>query len=196
MAETALEAVSCALKECQFELVAKILDAQELESPNHNVLVEWPHSLHLLGHIYNKNLFLWKRIPHVAKRDNAELEATFKLLQFCWNRNYAGMWQALQAHQWSPMLAPLVQAISVKTRQELVELIGISYSTVSPTKVASICGVSEAEALSVCTALGWQYDTTTGMLSVVRAPPPKVEQDGFRNLTQLSSYMTHLEAGA
>lgn len=26
------------------------------QSPNPSVLVEWPHAIHLLGHIYNKSL--------------------------------------------------------------------------------------------------------------------------------------------
>eukprot|EP00798_Chlamydomonas_sp_ICE-L_P007484 gene7484-629_t len=197
MADAVREAVSAAVKESHFELIAKIMDALELESQNPNVLSQWPHALHLLGHIHNKTAdarFLWKRIPQSAKENNLELEAVFKLLQFCWNRHYAGMWQALQAHQWSPALQPVIEAITLKSRSELVDLIGISYSTVSPSKVSSICGLTESEALASCQALGWTYDANTGMLSVLRKPPAAVQLDGFGNLQQLSSYMVHLEA--
>lgn len=81
-------------------------------------------------------------------QNNPELEAVWKLLQYFWQRHYQGVWQALTAFQWSPQLQPLIEAIAVKTREELIELIGTAYSTVRPSKVASICGVTEHEALA------------------------------------------------
>lgn len=34
-------------------------------------------------------------------QQNPEADAAWRLLQFCWNRNYVGTWQALTGHQWS-----------------------------------------------------------------------------------------------
>lgn len=48
----------------------------------------------------------------------------WRLLQFFWNRHYQGVWQALQGHQWSQQLMPMIEALTVKTRDDLVELIG------------------------------------------------------------------------
>lgn len=72
----------------------------------------------------------------------------WRLLQFSWNRHYQGMWQAMQSYQWGPQLAPLIEALAIKTRQELMELVSLAYATVSPAKVASLCGMTEAEVLN------------------------------------------------
>lgn len=85
--------------------------------------------------------------PHPVQ-NNPELDAVWRLLQFSWNRHYQGMWQAMQSYQWGPQLAPLIEALAIKTRQELMELVSLAYATVSPAKVASLCGMTEAEVLN------------------------------------------------
>ncbi|KAG1660660.1 hypothetical protein FOA52_008020 [Chlamydomonas sp. UWO 241] len=196
--DAALEAVASSTTEGRWEEIARTLDACELESPNPRVLDEWPHSLHLLGHIYNRTLsdarMLWKRIPAGVKQNNPELEAVWKLLQFSWNRHYQGMWSALQGFQWGVQLKPLVDALVVKTRGELMDLISTAYATVSAAKVATFCGMTEADALAACQGQGWTYDAAVGMLSVVPKPAPKEQMDGYANLQQLSEYMVHVEA--
>jgi len=79
---------------------------------------------------------------------NPELSAVWRLLQHLWQRQYIGVWQELQAHPWSPQAQPLVDALSAKTRQELIELIGMSYVNVKPSKVASLCGMPLPDALA------------------------------------------------
>ncbi|KAF5835714.1 COP9 signalosome [Dunaliella salina] len=180
-----------------FEEIAPLLDSAELESPNPLVLQDnWPFVLHLLGHIYNKQLpdarMLWKRIPQNVKENNAELSAVWRLLQFFWQRQYVGVWQALQSYQWSPQSRPLVDALSLKTREELIDLIGTAYSTVKPSKVASLCGMPQQEALAACQKLGWQYNEGAGTLSVVRKPV-SAEHEGVNNLQNLAEYMSHIE---
>jgi hypothetical protein len=59
-----------------------------------------------------------------------EADAAWRLLQFAWNRNYVGAWQALQAHQWSAQAQPLVDALVEKTRQRMLKLIAAAYSQV------------------------------------------------------------------
>jgi hypothetical protein len=39
-------------------------------------------------------------------QDNPELDAVWRLLQYCWNQHYQGIWQALQGYQWSPQVRP------------------------------------------------------------------------------------------
>jgi len=193
----AQEQVATVVANRHFEDVARLLDTMELESSNPLVLAEWPHAFHLLGHIYNKNLvdarFLWKRIPEAVKQNNPELEAVWKVLQYFWQRHYQGVWQALTAYQWSPQLQPFIEAIAVKTREELMELISVAYSTVRPSKVASICGINEQEALAACQAQGWRYDAATGVVHVVAKPAAAQQQDGFEQLQSLTAYMVHLE---
>lgn len=141
-----------ALSSGQFDEVAKVLDAAEVESTNPDVLADWPHALHLLGLVYNGALedarFLWKRIPAGAKQNNPELEAVFRLLQFSWNRHYTGIWTALQGYSWSALLQPLVEALTLRFRESMLDLVSRAYSTLPLAKLASLVGLKEAEALS------------------------------------------------
>jgi hypothetical protein len=99
---------------------------------------QWPHA-----HAHSRSL-----APAPRTQNNPELEAVWRLLQYSWNRHYQGVWQALQGYQWSAALQPLVEALVIKTREELMDLISTAYATVTPAKVASLCGMTEAEALS------------------------------------------------
>ena len=87
-------------------------------------------------------------IPFSNPQNNSELEATWKLLQFSWHRHYQGIWQALQGYPWSAQLQPLVEALTIKQRDHMLDLIGTAYATVTPSKVALLCGMTEADALS------------------------------------------------
>ena len=95
---------------------------------------------------------------------NPELEAVWKLLQFSWHRHYQGLWQALQGYPWSPQLQPLVESLTIKTREHLMDLISTAYATVTPSKVAMLCGLTEAEALSGgwVPALGIEHPCSVG----------------------------------
>jgi hypothetical protein len=46
--------------------------------------------------------------PHRTRppQRDPEADAAWRLLQFCWNRSYAGTWQALTGHQWSAQVGP------------------------------------------------------------------------------------------
>lgn len=192
-----LDQLQAAIANHQYDAVAKVLDNAELESRNPAVLEDWPHALHLLGHIYNNNLedarFVWKRIPVHVRQNNQELQAVWRLLQHSWQRQYQGMWQALAAYQWSVQLQPFMAALAEKTRAQLMELISTAYSSVRPSKVAFICGMSEEEALSACVAQGWRFDAQTGTLHVLRAPAPLSTSNEQGTMACLSSYMVHLE---
>ncbi|GAX73852.1 hypothetical protein CEUSTIGMA_g1302.t1 [Chlamydomonas eustigma] len=197
MAANAIDAVSASLQERHYEQLSKILDACELESSNPHVLEDWPCALHLLGHIYNQNLndarFLWKRIPASVKQNNPELEAVWRLLQFAWSRQYQGLWQALQGYQWSTQLQPLIESLVIKMREHLLDLISTAYATVTPAKIALLCGMTQAETLSTCRLLGWQIDDSTGMCKVLPKNTEGKKLDSAANLQQMTEYMIHLE---
>jgi hypothetical protein len=192
------EVVTNLLQSGNYLNIKAVLDQSELDSPQPNVLEDWPHAAHLLSHIYAGDLcsarFLWKRIPDAAKQNNPELEATWRLLQFYWNKHYQGVWQALQGFPWSAPLRALTDALAAKLRQELLDLISTAYATITPAKAASLIGLSEQDALSTCCQLGWGYDPASGMLTVVPKQPSAGEKDGLANLEQLAEYMVHLEA--
>ncbi|KAF8071113.1 rppH [Scenedesmus sp. PABB004] len=186
-------ALQLALVNQQWDRVAPLLDAAELESGNPDVLNEWPHALHVLGLIYNQQLedarFLWKRLPAEVKRDNAELNAVWRLLQYYWNKQYAGIWQALQGYQWSGQVRPFVDALVAKTRAEMLALLSESYSLVSPAKAAQLLGVSEGEVGHLVEGAGWRHDMESGCYAPAAPAPDDPDLDGFNALQQLAQYM-------
>lgn len=193
----ALERVNVLLQSGQYEQVGHFLDEAELQSLEVNVLQSWPHALHMLGHIYAGDLtdarFLYKRLPQAVKDSQPELQAVFKLLQLLWNKQYIAVWQALHGYQWSQPVLPVIDALALKLRQQMLDLVEMSYSTVAVAKFASLCGMSEQEAASYCLQKGWQQDAT-GVFTVVHQKPSAAPQDGLVSLEQLSTYMLHLES--
>eukprot|EP00882_Tetradesmus_deserticola_P004600 GHRQ01004849.1.p1 GENE.GHRQ01004849.1~~GHRQ01004849.1.p1 ORF type:complete len:200 (+),score=88.16 GHRQ01004849.1:183-782(+) len=199
MAHPAVEAaLQSALANQQYDSVAPILDAAELESSNPDVLNQWPHALHLLGHIYNEQLedarFLWKRLPIDIKRDNPELDAVWRLLQNYWNSHHQGMWQALQGYQWSPQVRPFVDALVAKKRSDMLQLLSEGYSMLSAAKAASLLGLAEGEVAHLVEPAGWKQDMESGMYHTAAQQAADVDLEGYENLRQLAQYMVHLES--
>eukprot|EP00879_Flechtneria_rotunda_P001445 GHRR01001598.1.p1 GENE.GHRR01001598.1~~GHRR01001598.1.p1 ORF type:complete len:200 (+),score=71.41 GHRR01001598.1:243-842(+) len=199
MAGDATEAMlNTALANQHYDHTATILDAAELESRNPDVLTNWPHALHILGLIYNGQpedaRFLWKRIPVEVKRDNPELDAVWRLLQYFWNRHYQGIWQALQGYQWSQQVRPFIDALVAKARSDMLLLLSEGYSLVSSAKVASMLGVSEGDVAHLVEAAGWKQDMESGMYVTAVQAKNDSHMNGFESLRQLAQYMVHLES--
>ncbi|KAK9915796.1 hypothetical protein WJX75_004222 [Coccomyxa subellipsoidea] len=193
--------LEAAIKEGRFEDVAPELDAEELQSPNPNVLAQdWPIALHLLGHIYNGNLedarFLWKRTPAAVKEQDPELKAAFQLLQITWNKDYQAIWQALAASGWSQHASKLIAALHAKLRAHSLQFLSRSYSTISPAKAASLLGASEAELQPLVEPEGWKLDPATNMFKVEERTVEDADRADLQHLERLSRYMVHLETGA
>lgn len=191
------ERLQHALDNKEFDLVAPILDQAELESADPNVLHDWPCALHLLGHIYNGDLedarLLWKRIP-AAQQQEPEADAVWRLLQFCWNRHYVGTWQALQAHQWSAQVQPLIDALVERTRHRMVKLLASAYSQVSPARAAQLLGVSEADARQLAQSVGWGQSDDGSVLQPREPGGDGAELDSREALERLTQYMVQLES--
>jgi len=159
---------------------------------------DWPHALHILGYLYRQELedarMFWKSIPSEVLKDNPELEAVWKLLQYSWNKHYQGIWQALQGYPWSPQLRPLVDALVVSTRDRMMQLLSQAYSLLSPAKAASLLGVSEQEAAALAEGAGWRQDMESGMFITQLPATVDVPLEGFDQLRQLAEYVVHLES--
>ncbi|GBF91747.1 hypothetical protein Rsub_04051 [Raphidocelis subcapitata] len=192
------ERLQAALEAKEFGEVAPILDQAELESSDPNVLsADWPVALHILGHIYNNNLedarFLWKRLPP-QQQAAPEADAAWRLLRFAWNRNYVATWQALQAHQWSAGVQPLVEALVESTRRRMLALVAAAYSQVSPARAAELLGVSEADARQLARDMGWGESEAGDMLRPSQPAGDGAGLDSRAALEQLTQYMVHLES--
>ncbi len=88
---------------------------------------------------------------------------------------------------------PFIDALVAKTRREMLQLLSKAYSLVSPQKVASMLGVSEAEVTHLVEAAGWKQDMESGMYNTAVQQVPDTDLDGYENLKQLAQYMVHLE---
>eukprot|EP00878_Enallax_costatus_P017517 GHUV01018401.1.p2 GENE.GHUV01018401.1~~GHUV01018401.1.p2 ORF type:complete len:134 (+),score=49.50 GHUV01018401.1:1498-1899(+) len=133
-------------------------------------------------------------MPVEVKRENPELDAVWRLLQYFWNKHYQGIWQALQGYQWSQQVRPFIDALVVKTRSEMLQLLSEGYSLLAPAKAASMLGVSEAEVTHLVEAAGWKQDMESGMYTTAIQQATDADLDGYENLKQLAQYMVHLES--
>ncbi|XP_074272688.1 COP9 signalosome complex subunit 8-like [Silene latifolia] len=77
---------------------------------------DWPYAIHLLAHIYNGDInsarFLWKSIPVAVKESQPEVIAVWNIGQKLWTKDYAAVYQALSAFNWSSQIQPFVTAFS------------------------------------------------------------------------------------
>lgn len=96
---------------------------------------------------------------------------------------------------WSPQAQPLVAALGERLRRSMLDLVGRSYSTISPAKLAALLGCSEGEAAAAAGARGWAV-AEDGLLEVTAAPPAPgaAEEAAQRSLQRLAEYVVHLEA--
>ncbi|KAL3137168.1 COP9 signalosome complex subunit 8 [Trebouxia sp. C0010 RCD-2024] len=131
----------------QYGDVASQLDVMELQTTD---LDQWPHTLQLLGHMYNGDIedarFAWKRASDTHKQ-SSELKAALAVLQQLWNKNYQGVWPALTSFQWSESASPLVLAIATRQRQHAIQLVSCAYSSIQPARLAALTGSTPDEAL-------------------------------------------------
>ena len=101
---------------------------------------------------------------------------------------------------WSPLTAPLVEALCDRQRDRATALIERAYTSVTVAAAAAALGLAEGEAVERCTKQGWESDPAAGLLR------PKGAKDGaagdggglpldggLRQLEQLTSYIVHLE---
>ncbi|CAD7698983.1 unnamed protein product, partial [Ostreobium quekettii] len=178
------------LESGRLDQVAGVLDDIEIQSQDPQPLLNWPHALHLLAHAYNLNLeegrFLWKRIPESVKQGNTELQSAFRVLGVLWNRQYECYWPALSGHQWSPDVKALVDELTIRLRNRVVDLVCHAYSTIFVAKFAGFVGLTEKQAIARAQEAGWELLRDKKTLKVKRPAPSAMARDGFKNLQQLT----------
>jgi hypothetical protein len=99
-----------------------------------------PRPLHV-GHLADVD-------PAALPQAAPELQAAFRLLQCLWNKHYEATWESLRAFEWSPEVAPLVEALAARLQAETLQLLGQAYVCIHPSKAASLLGVAEQAATS------------------------------------------------
>lgn len=188
-----------ALTSGQFLQIAPICDQLELElaATGEAKPADWPYALHLLGHILLNDLnaarFLWKRTPQRVKDADAELAAAWRVAQRMWQRDRAGVYDAIAAHRWAAHAAPLVAAIREAHCARMFALLSKSYATIRVADVAASLGLSQPAAVAFTTARGWRHDAAAGMLTVHRGVAPTEQKTSLGHLQNLTEYVFHLE---
>ncbi|KAF8405916.1 hypothetical protein HHK36_007994 [Tetracentron sinense] len=124
---------------------------------------DWPYTIHLLGHIYVDDVFLWKSIPSSIKESQPEVLAAWRIGQRLWMRDYAGVHEALRGFDWSLE----VQELYTK---RMFQLMLSAYSTISVEDTALFLGMNEEDATNYALQQGWIVDHASRMLTVKRQP--------------------------
>ncbi|XP_026119376.1 E3 ubiquitin-protein ligase TRIM63-like [Carassius auratus] len=92
-------------------------ETQELEAPG-GIATPQVYSqllvLYLLNNDMNNARYLWKRIPQAIKTANPELAAIWAVGQRIWQRDFPGIYTAIDACQWSENILPVMEALRAK----------------------------------------------------------------------------------
>ena len=105
------------------------------------------YKVHLLSYMLTDQInaarFLWKRLPPELRAD-AELTALWEVGKQMWQKQPAGVQQALSSFSWSQ---PLVASLASKLQQDVLEAsfksIGAAYSIISVPVLAQTLGERE-----------------------------------------------------
>lgn len=89
---------------------------------------------------------MYKRTTEELRKGDPEFEKAFLLLQRLWVKDYELLWPAVR-QEWSPQAQPVVDALAIRLRLRMLDLVGRAYSDLSPAKLAILLGLSEQEAV-------------------------------------------------
>uniref|UniRef100_A0A8C1XNT4 COP9 signalosome complex subunit 8 n=1 Tax=Cyprinus carpio TaxID=7962 RepID=A0A8C1XNT4_CYPCA len=125
-------------------------ETQELEAPG-GIATPQVYSqllvLYLLNNDMNNARYLWKRIPQAIKTANPELAAIWAVGQRIWQRDFPGIYTAIDAYQWSESILPVMEALRESTRRRAYGLVAQAYTSISAEDFAAFVGYSVEEAV-------------------------------------------------
>ena len=141
--------------------------------------------------------FLWKRIADSVKVD-PQLHAVWGIgAASLTEGNPAELTKALAGFAWQPPVAALVDEVRRARVDRTMSIIGRAYSTISLEQVAAMSGLDGgAAAAARCASEGWRVEGNTVHPAERAAASRGSTSHGaaMRQLEQLSTYVTHLEA--
>nr|CAB3232937.1 COP9 signalosome complex subunit 8-like [Phallusia mammillata] len=174
-----------------------ILENQELESPKGILPAELYCellALYLLTNDLANAKFLWKRIPADVKSDSAELKAVWEVGKNAWQQNFAGVHTALDSYDWSEQCRPVMSQHKENLRENCLNMIAGSYTSVKITYLAQILGLDKSTALELVKNRGWEYSEEKEIVKPMKTKQimeckPKNEE----HLERLTQYILFLE---
>ncbi|XP_074272689.1 COP9 signalosome complex subunit 8 [Silene latifolia] len=182
-----------------YEKIADICDNLMLQASAEgiNFQNDWPYAIHLLAHIYNGDInsarFLWKSIPVAVKESQPEVIAVWNIGQKLWTKDYAAVYQALCAFNWSSQIQPFVTAFSESYTKKMFQLLLAAYSTISVKDTSLFLGMNENEATKYVLNEGWSLDSASQMFAVKKQSIVSEQKLDAGKLQRLTEYVFHLE---
>jgi len=155
------------------------------------------YKVHLLAYLLTNQVnaarFLWKRLPAEIRAD-AELAALWEVGKQKWQKQPAGVQQALRAYSWSQ---PLVASLASKLQEDVLDAtfkaIGAAYSLISVPVLAQSLGVPEATAHELAGAAGWRLNAESGFYTPVAPPNDVQRRTNLAQLQALTDFVAHVE---
>jgi len=155
------------------------------------------YKVHLLAYLLtsqiNEARFLWKRLP-AELRSDPELAALWEVGKQMWQKNPAGVQEAIRSFNWAE---PLVTALASKLQQDVLDAsfraIGAAYSVISAPVLSQSLGVSEATAAELAASAGWTLNAESGFYTPLVAPRDQQRSTGLEQLQTLTDYVAHVE---
>ncbi|XP_012229885.1 COP9 signalosome complex subunit 8 [Linepithema humile] len=163
---------------CTMELdkMMSELEMSELEAPNGIVSAEVYARL-LAVYLHQNDLcqakYLWKRIPADLKAENEELKRIWTVGQHMWQRNWPEMHAALNI-EWTIDVRDIMAALKDKIRERIMRLISKAYSSLNLSAMATMTGMSLADARQAAIDKGWNVEDTLDAAIVL--PWKKLEE--------------------
>ncbi|KAH9605623.1 hypothetical protein KSS87_002675 [Heliosperma pusillum] len=169
----------------------------KVSAENINFQSDWPYAIHLLAHIYNADInsarFLWKSIPVAVKESQPEVVAVWSIGQKLWTKDYAAVYQAIRAFNWTAQIQPFVTAFSESYTKKMFQLLLAAYSTISVKDTSLFLGMNENEATKYVLNEGWSLDSASQMFAVKKQSIVTEQKLDASKLQRLTEYVFHLE---
>ncbi|XP_045178904.2 COP9 signalosome complex subunit 8-like [Mercenaria mercenaria] len=180
-----------------FEAVAKDLENQELEAPGgvaNAVVYGKLLCIYLLQNDTCNAKFLWKRIPQQVKTGSPELAQVWAVGQKMWQRDFPGMYEALQK-DWTEPYKDIMTAVLEATRKRAFGLVAQAYSSINAEEFAAYMGMPINDAVKAAQNEGWQADPNTRLVTPKKiAPPSDPVLANEQQLSVLTDYVSFLES--
>lgn len=145
---------------------------------------------YLLKGDLNNARFLYKRATADLTQPSTEFSALFTVCKVMWARGSVN--PALTAYTWSSKVNEFVAILKDVSSEKALSLLARSYSVVNAEHVATVLGVSAADAVAVAVGRGWQHAADTNTLT----PPPAAASSSTKEQVQLedlADIIVHLE---
>ncbi|KAH3754169.1 hypothetical protein DPMN_188832 [Dreissena polymorpha] len=180
-----------------FQALTTDLETQELEAANGIPSAEVYGKL--LGCYFLQNdlcnaKFLWKRIPAAIKTTSPELSHIWLVGQKTWQRDFPGIYEALQ-REWTEPYREIMAAVLDATRRRAFHLVSKAYSWINVEDFSTYVGLPVNEAVKAAQDKGWTADPHTRLVQPVKTVAeidPVLPNE--QQLSVLTDYVSFLES--